>query len=322
MQLDPNRGYDIIGDVHGCAHTLEQLLSQLGYKKRQGVWQHSTRMALFLGDIVDRGPRIREALAIVKNMVETNHALCLMGNHEYYSLGWFTPLNDNPNRFVHPHTDRNQRIIAETLHQFAHHLDEWQDYWQWFHTLPLFIDAGRFRLVHACWDQNLIQQFKLQYPSANITAEFLQASANRKSFAYTVLERLLKGLQLPLLDGRVLVSKDGYIRSVFRTKFWAEQPQTYGDVVFQPDALPEDMVATPLTDQQKQICSIYSPYDPLLFIGHYWLKGVPKPIQGNLACLDYSAVKYGKLVAYRLDDEQQLDPNKFVSISVDRSSDQ
>lgn len=322
MQLDPNRGYDIIGDVHGCAHTLEQLLTQLGYKKQQGVWQHSTRMALFLGDIVDRGPRIREALAIVKNMVEANHALCLMGNHEYYSLGWFTPLNNNPQYFVHPHTDRNQRIIAETLQQFADHPHEWQDYWQWFHTLPLFIDAGRFRLVHACWDQSLINQFKQKYLTNLITAEFLQESANRKSFAYTIIERLLKGLQLPLLDGRVLVSKDGYIRSVFRSKFWAEQPQTYGDVVFQPDALPEDMVTTPLTDKQKQICAIYSPYDPLLFIGHYWLEGAPKPIQDNLACLDYSAVKYGKLVAYRLDDEKRLDPNKFVSITVNKSLDQ
>ena len=44
----------------------------------------------------------------------------------------------------------------------------------------------------------------------------------------------------------------------------------------------------------------------------------PAPIRPNLACLDYSAVMYGKLVAYRLDDETQIDPDKFVWVEVER----
>ena len=55
--------------------------------------------------------------------------------------------------------------------------------------------------------------------------------------------------------------------------------------------------------------------EPLLFVGHYWRAGTPTPIRPNLACLDYSAVKYGKLVAYRLDDETQLEPGKFVKVN-------
>ena len=46
--------------------------------------------------------------------------------------------------------------------------------------------------------------------------------------------------------------------------------------------------------------------------------GRPAPIRPNLACLDYSAVKYGKLVAYRLDDETRLDPDKFCWVEVER----
>ena len=65
-----DRGYDIIGDVHGCAHTLERLLEQMGYRRLNGVWQHPRRQALFLGDIIDRGPRIREAMHLVRDMVE------------------------------------------------------------------------------------------------------------------------------------------------------------------------------------------------------------------------------------------------------------
>ena len=79
--LEAGRGYDLIGDVHGCAHTLERLLEQLGYKRQRGVWQHPRRQALFLGDIIDRGPRIREALHLVHDMVEAGQALCIMGNH-------------------------------------------------------------------------------------------------------------------------------------------------------------------------------------------------------------------------------------------------
>ncbi len=45
-----------------------------------------------------------------------------------------------------------------------------------------------------------------------------------------------------------------------------------------------------------------------LFVGHYWRSGTPAPICPNIACLDYSAVMYGKLVAYRLDQETRLDP--------------
>lgn len=48
--LDPARSYDLIGDVHGCAHTLEHLLDLLGYHKQGGTWRHPSRMAVFLGD--------------------------------------------------------------------------------------------------------------------------------------------------------------------------------------------------------------------------------------------------------------------------------
>ena len=52
--------------------------------------------------------------------------------------------------------------------------------------------------------------------------------------------------------------------------------------------------------------------------GYCWRSGRPAPIRDNLACLDYSAVLYGKLVAYRLDDETRIDPHKFVWVDVDR----
>ena len=57
--------YDLIGDIHGHCHTLKKLLSQLGYAEQEGVWQHPTRKVIFVGDYIDRGPQIRETLALV-----------------------------------------------------------------------------------------------------------------------------------------------------------------------------------------------------------------------------------------------------------------
>lgn len=64
-------GYDIIGDVHGCHLELTGLLKQMGYAKRGGIWRHKQRKAIFVGDLVDRGPAIKETLETVAAMVST-----------------------------------------------------------------------------------------------------------------------------------------------------------------------------------------------------------------------------------------------------------
>lgn len=319
MYLDPLRGYDLIGDVHGCAHTLERLLDSLGYRQHGGVWQHPRRMVLFLGDIIDRGPRIREALHLVHGMVEAGHALCIMGNHEFNALGWSTPAPvDSGRQFVCEHSARHARQLRETHQQFEAHPVDWQDFLGWFQQLPLLLDGERFRVVHACWDSTLINQLRVDYADACVDKGFVEAAAVLGSFSHRVFDRLLRGLNLRLPDGLAMTGDDGLTRSFFRSKFWEENPQTYGDVVFQPDALPEQVAEQHLPAAEKASLLRYPADEPLLFIGHYWRRGLPAPLRPNLACLDYSAVMDGKLVAYRLDEETRLDPHKFVWVEVER----
>ncbi|MBX9764240.1 MAG: metallophosphoesterase [Pseudomonadaceae bacterium] len=320
MHLDPARGYDLIGDIHGCAKTLERLLSTLGYRLQAGVWRHAHRQVIFLGDLVDRGPRIRETLHLVRDMVSAGQALCIMGNHEFNALAWSTPAAPGSGRqFVREHNPRHARLIKETLQQFDAYPAEWQVFLDWFYELPLFIDAGRFRVVHACWDESLIEPLRAQFADGCIDEHFVQAAAEYGSFANTVFDRLLRGTDMRLPHGMTLTSDDGFTRSHFRTKFWEEDPQTYGDIVFQPDALPELAAQMPLSEMQKTELLKYGADQPLLFVGHYWRSGKPAPIRSNLACLDYSAVLNGKLVAYRLDQESRLDADKFVWVDVDPS---
>jgi protein phosphatase len=76
--------FDVIGDVHGCGDELDALLDTLGYLPGEdGVRRHPEgRKAVFVGDLVDRGPRIVHVLHTVMAMVEAGSALAVPGNHD------------------------------------------------------------------------------------------------------------------------------------------------------------------------------------------------------------------------------------------------
>ncbi|SDG77689.1 polynucleotide kinase-phosphatase [Lentzea fradiae] len=81
--------FDVIGDVHGCRAELEELLTELGYalvRDEQGravdAVPPDERKAVFVGDLVDRGPDTPGVLRLVMGMVANGHALCVRGNHE------------------------------------------------------------------------------------------------------------------------------------------------------------------------------------------------------------------------------------------------
>jgi protein phosphatase len=91
--------FDVIGDLHGCADELRVLLGRLGWE-RYGVevseppwgdecWRHPAgRRAIFLGDLVDRGPCVLDTVRIVRNMVAAGNAFCVAGNHDVKLMRW------------------------------------------------------------------------------------------------------------------------------------------------------------------------------------------------------------------------------------------
>lgn len=90
---DESGPFDIVGDVHGCADELEELLGTLGY----GVTWHDGearvtaphgRKLVFAGDLVDRGPRTPAALRIAMAAVEAGIAHCVAGNHDQKLARW------------------------------------------------------------------------------------------------------------------------------------------------------------------------------------------------------------------------------------------
>ncbi len=89
-RTDVHGPFDIIGDVHGCSAELRTLLTRLGWQLEYdsdagtavGAAHPAGRQAVFVGDLVDRGPDTPGVLRLVMGMVKAGSALCVSGNHE------------------------------------------------------------------------------------------------------------------------------------------------------------------------------------------------------------------------------------------------
>ena len=141
--------FDIIGDVHGCLDELLLLLYKLGYDIGNGpdgrlsaMARHPQgRRAIFLGDLVDRGPQAPACLRLAINMVRQGHALMVPGNHE-----------DKLERHLRGRKVSMNHGFAATLNQLeAESADFRQDCGDFFSTLPshLVLDGGKLVVVHA-----------------------------------------------------------------------------------------------------------------------------------------------------------------------------
>jgi protein phosphatase len=143
---DETGPFDIIGDVHGCADELEHLLENLGYTVRWDgkaveVTPPDGRRAIFIGDLVDRGPRSPDVLRIARHMVESGTALAVVGNHD-----------DKLKRHLSGRNVKATHGLAETIEQFASEPPEFaRDMRQWLDTLVshYVLDEGRLVVAHA-----------------------------------------------------------------------------------------------------------------------------------------------------------------------------
>jgi protein phosphatase len=130
--------FDIIGDVHGCHDELVSLLTSLGY---DGTRHPEGRTAVFVGDLVDRGPDTPGVLRLVMSMVAAGTALCVSGNHE--------------NKLTRALDGRQVTVshgLAESLAQLAGESDQFRkDVREFMYDLVSHyrLDGGRLVVAHA-----------------------------------------------------------------------------------------------------------------------------------------------------------------------------
>ncbi len=304
-------GVDFIGDIHGCSAQLERLLQTLGYVRRDGIYQHSERRVIFLGDFIDRGPEQRSTLEIVRPMVERGGASAVLGNHEFNAICYATSLNDS---FVRPHTEKNQHQHAAFLEEYPFGSDEHRDAISWFMTLPLYIDTSAFGVVHACWCE---ESFRALGPHLSGTGRLSQSTLShyedRSSPVHLAIETILKGPEHALPAAFAFRDKDGHARSHARLKWWTSSDLAvsrrleFGGAELSSEQLAElDLLAPPPAHP--------APTKPV-FVGHYWLRGEPGPLSEYVVCVDYSVAKRGKLAAYRWSGEPLPVRDNFVCVS-------
>lgn len=303
------QSYDVIGDVHGEAKKLEGLLSALGYSSSEGVWSHPERIAVFVGDLIDGGSSQLATVDIVRPMVKSGAAHCVLGNHEFNAIAWATPDPDAPGEYLRRrdhsrHRKQHCAFLAEVENGPRH-----EEVVVWFKTLPLWLDFGEFRVVHACWHDASISALKPHLGPTNTLTDDLIVQANRKGHsAFEAIETVCKGLEIDLPEGQWFTDAHGHRRRSARLKWWALDPASLRNSVLLPENALEGFPEVPLPKNPR-----LEAYDgPPVFFGHYWRTGAPGVDGGKYACVDYSAVKGGPLVAYRWDGEQELKDNRFV----------
>ncbi len=140
--------FDLIGDVHGCFDELTELLTRLGYGQEPecSEWRHPEgRRAVYLGDLVNRGPKVVETVRLVHSMVEAGSALCVPGNHDV--------------KLVRAMKGSNVTVthgLAESLDQIARLPDDEREAFKEMATgflerivSHLWLDEGRLCAAHA-----------------------------------------------------------------------------------------------------------------------------------------------------------------------------
>jgi hypothetical protein len=301
---------DLIGDIHGHADKLEELLQKLGYSKKNNFYSHPDRKVLFVGDYIDRGPKIRETLEIVKAMVDSDNAIALMGNHEYNALCFH--FQETEGGHLRKHLIKNVIQHYETLKQFQNRQDEYEEYLDWFKTLPLYYEADTFRAVHACWDDNNIQFLKQTLVNNRLTDNLIYQSVIKGTKLNEAIDQTLKGKEMKMPEGLFFTDKDGTKRTEIRIKWWENPSQmTYKSISVEPI---ENLTEQPIEVSELKSSDYYQEKDKKVFFGHYWLKGEPSLYKENICCLDYSVAKGGKLVAYRLNGENKLDVSNLIYV--------
>ncbi|MCV7288196.1 metallophosphoesterase [Mycolicibacterium wolinskyi] len=313
-------GFDIIGDVHGCADQLESLLAKLGYRLVAGVYAHPARQAVFVGYLIDRGPQQLRVLRIVKSMVDSGTAQIVMGNHEFNAICFALPDPRADGEHLRPHNDKNRRQHQAFLAQVTG--DERARYLEWFTCLPLWLDLGGIRVVHACWHEPSMKVVEQEFGSSRFGSEdqFVIASTKGEPL-YEAVEVLLKGPEISLVQHAQppYVDKDGHQRDSARLRWWNDRAVTLRDLAeigsnFQGldgrpyPSLPEIEVPA---DERSYVYTGDTP----VFYGHYWRQGPPKlgiDWTARTACVDFSAVKGGSLMAYRWSGEPQLRAEHYL----------
>lgn len=309
-------GLDIIGDVHACASLLKARLTDLGYSPddRTGAYRHPERRAVFVGDLIDRGNEQLEALQLVKAMVDSGTADVVMGNHEFNAITYATK-HPKTGEFLREHNEHNQSQHSAFLEL---NVEDQSFYLEWFKTLPLWLDLGDIRVVHACWHPDSMRAVEAACGGSNklSTEDHYVEAVTEGTNLHAAVEVLLKGPEIDLRPDGLPDFTIGSpkLRHKARIRWWNDEASTLSELADVRGARLENGKPYPPipdgidVDAELGRTYLYTDNVPL-FYGHYWREWEPlhrDDWTAYTACVDFSAERDGTLVAYRWTGEPTI----------------
>ncbi len=259
--------FDVIGDIHGELGKLVELLGHLGYQEKAGAFRHSDRTAIFVGDLIDRGPKQLDTVNLVQRMVEAGAAQCIMGNHEFNAIAWATLDPDRPGEFLRPHAKPGNRKQHEAFpEEVGEGSSQHQQIIAWFKSMPLWLDLGGLRVVHACWHQEAMDRLQpLTGPDNTVTDELMVLGSRTGHWVYEAIEVARKGPEIPLPDGITFQDKEGKVRHEVRVRWWLPDAMTFREAGIVPPGNQKMIPDLPLTAEWKG----HRYAGPPVLFGHY-----------------------------------------------------
>jgi hypothetical protein len=295
--------YDIIGDVHGNHRLLKKMLIKLGYEKTENGYCHSERKAIFAGDFINRGSEIRKTIRTIRLMVENGNALAVLGNHEINAILFH--LKDKDRKPLIKEPRKNYLALFKTLNEFLPYSDELKSHLRWMRRLPLYLDMGDIRVVHACWSDKAVENVEASIVEGRIKkSTFREYYNNPKSEISKSINTLTKGIDLKMPGDLRVINNRGISPRSFRLCWW-ENPlgKTFSEMSFEskfelpPYTIPKEIVPDTF---------IYSENEPIVFFGHYCRARGPHIIKPNLCCVDSCVSGTKRLTVYSWNGEKEL----------------
>lgn len=300
--------YDIIGDVHGYAKELIALLKKMGYSKTQGIWSHSYRKAIFVGDFSCRGTNSRKVISIVREMVRNNTGYAILGNHELNAIAHFTL--DKQNIPFREATGSNKKILDKLKMEYSDDPLIFKDTIKWFRELPLYLDFGSIRVVHAYWALQNLEVIDKKMDRGKFRKSLLKELYSDKTEFGIAVRQTTRGIELRLPRDLIIKDDNNIRRTNFRIKWW-ENPVgktfsglNYGNKFNLPNYTVPPELLFPF--------HIYNSHEPLVFIGHYCINEGPLIPVPNVVCTDNCIANGGRLAAYRWNGEIVADEENFI----------
>ncbi|MBR8538005.1 metallophosphoesterase [Carboxylicivirga sediminis] len=302
--------YDIIGDVHGHHIQLQKLLLQMDYTLVNGVWSHAYRVAVFVGDFINRGPNSKGVIQIIRDMVNAGTALAILGNHEVNAILYFT--KDDEGEPLRIPGNNNSKLLYKFAREYNGNKEALKRDIKWLRSLPLHLCLNGIRVVHAYWNDAHIRQLEGLYTDGRIKKGMLKHLLNDADDLSKAFFETIKGIELSMPKDLIIKDEQNIKRDNFRVKWWMiPKGKTFKTLSYgNKFELPDYTIPTEIIDEYE----VYPENAPIVFIGHYCMGRGPMIPTNNVCCVDACVTGSGRLAAYRYSGEKALDESNFVFV--------